>query len=61
MDTRKIVLEVEIDTTDFELTKESLWELNFKIEDWCLKKGFIKKCRITKFEKKKQKRREPNG
>lgn len=53
METRKIVLNVEIDTTDFKACKESLWELDCKIEDWCNKKGFVKECRIKKYEEKK--------
>lgn len=52
METRKIVLKVEIDARNFDLAKESLWELIFKIEDWCSSKEYIRKCRIAKFEEK---------
>lgn len=54
MQTRKIVLMVEIETDDFDYAKEKLWELDCKIGDWCEEKGFIKNYRIKKYEEKKK-------
>lgn len=54
MQTRKIVLMVEIETNDFDYAKEKLWELDCKIGDWCEEKGFVKKYRIKKYEEKKK-------
>lgn len=54
MQTRKIVLMVEIETDDFDYAKEKLWELDCKIGDWCEEKGFVKNYRIKKYEEKKK-------
>lgn len=54
MQTRKIVVMVEIETDDFDYAKEKLWELDCKIGDWCEEKGFVKNYRIKKYEEKKK-------
>ena len=52
MKIRKIVVKVEIDTTDFNYAKDRLWELEYKIGSWCEEKGFVQGYKVKKYEEK---------